>query len=74
MLQKSLYLTRNIPFIIFLQDVKLFQRYVECYGGGERRFLNSYNFGVRRETGLKIDVFVGCLLWMTPYSGTSVSL
>ena len=39
MLQKSLYLTRNIRIIFLLQDVKFFLKICRMSGGGERGFL-----------------------------------
>ena len=61
MLQKNLYLTRNIRFILFLQDVKFFKDMSDVRGT---------KFGQCRTKGggdLKINVFVGRYLWMALY-------
>ena len=66
MLQKSLYLTGIIRFILFLQDVKIFLKICQMSERGERGFLNSDNVGLRGDGSLKIYVFVGRLWWMAP--------
>ena len=67
MLQKSLYLTRNILFIyLFFARCEVFFKDMLESVGGERGFLNSDNVALRGVGGLKIDVFVRRLLWMAP--------
>ena len=67
MFQKSLYLTRNICFILFLYDVKFVKNILDVWGRGEGfpKFSECQTKGLGGG-GLKIDAFVRRLLWMAP--------